>query len=879
MAGQTGAAPIDYQSPLGGGLLTDLLGRRTTQGQNTSTLNANMLSQLLQGQTTGSTGQTTSGTTTTSANIDPLQAVFASGMAGLTPESMAALISSIFQEGAQQVPSLVGAYANATGSRASRNSPLQLALGDLNRQLSTQAVQAMLNYNQQGQQNAGNAAAQIAANTRSTANTGTQQGTTQQANTQQTNQTQTGATQQQQQTRTAAGINPSSAGLLAGGGTLLNFLGKTPWGKQLLGLGGGAAAATPTIGTPAPMAGITGAVGSPAPSFGALSSPSPSAGFLPGAAPAGGIAQGIGAPVSGPSSVFGGAAPAVSIPSASMPAPAIPNFGGITDAVGAAAPIWGGGAGIGATDPLSGAVDYFGTGNFWGGNAADVFNIGSASSLGSNLPSVDWGIDYGGMTGGILGQGGTDFAAQFAAEDAAAAAGGGGFGDFFGGVGDFLGSAWDTLSGWFANGGFINPPLGDPSAPVAAKINAYRPGGYANGGLTGRVNSSLDAPGGNPSQFVPGGVARSTFTDLDLGMIVPGIVGFADGGQIATGGNVRGRPQMGAPIRRQQSQAINYEGYAPSAGVSGGGSSVPTSTTVANVAAAVPAAQAGGGQQAFVSAPGAPQQQAQAVYIDPAVQMMEQLRAQQEQQARITLAQQSQMGVNQMGGSGGVGEGASPGQNEADNAAAGIGPSGAAAAPPGTGQAVNMGLSMVGMPAPPMSINLALALLQAIVAQQHSAPVGTSGGVGNNAVSAGLDATGAVASPVGQGNPTGIDIGPVGSGIGIGDGTDGGVGTSSDAGSGDGSVGSGAGSSGTSGTGDSPGEGWKNGGRVRSYMTGGLVRGPGTGTSDSIRVPGREAGAKAVAYSDEEFVIPADVVRQLGANTFQSIIDAFHTPA
>lgn len=843
----TGATPIDYQSPLSGGLLQDLLGRQTTGSQNSNTLTANLMQQLMQAQTAGSTTQQQSGTTTTSANTDPLQAVFASGMAGMTPDVMKNLISSIFQEGAQGVPSLIGSYANATGSRATGNSGLQLALGDLNKNLSTQAMQAMLNYNQQGQQNAANAASQIAANTRATTNTGNQTGTQQQSNTQNTNQTQTGATQQQQQTQTRQSVNPSMAGLLGLGGTALNFLGKTPWGKQLLGQGG-TSAATPTIGTAAPMGGITGAVGSAAPSYGALTTPSPSAGYLATPASIGGGAPGasaFGGTGGGASSVFGGTQLA-------------PSVLGITNATGGIAPAWGGGSGIGSYDPLSGATDYFGTGNFWGGNNADVFDIGSTGSLGSNIPQADWGIDYSGMSGGILGQ---QFAADEAANTALLSGGGGGFSDAFSGIGGFLGDAWDTVSSWFANGGFVNPQRSNPTVPLANQINSYRPGGYANGGMVRTMESSLVGSPTDPVQFVPGGVARSTFNDLSLGMAVPGVDvvrGFADGGQISTGGSVRNRNNMGAPQRRQQSGAINYEGYAPSAANAGGGGSIPMSTTIANVAAGAAPVLAGGGQQAFIAPQSQQQQQtSQAMYVDPAIQMMEAMRAQQETAARIAIAQQGAIGGT-MGGSGGVGEGAAPTGNEADNASAGIGPSGAAAAPTGTSAAVSQGLSALGI-ASPLPIALQMMLLQQIVQQMHTAPLGIGSGPGNtdNDVvginsSVTLDALSPNSSPVGVGGDAGNNVGA----------------SSSDNASGDGSVGSGAGSSGTSGTGDSPGDGWKNGG---------LVRGPGTSTSDSIRVKSKEPGGKDIAYSDGEFVIPPDVVAHFGAGTFQSIIDGFHS--
>lgn len=54
----------------------------------------------------------------------------------------------------------------------------------------------------------------------------------------------------------------------------------------------------------------------------------------------------------------------------------------------------------------------------------------------------------------------------------------------------------------------------------------------------------------------------------------------------------------------------------------------------------------------------------------------------------------------------------------------------------------------------------------------------------------------------------------------------------------------------------------------RRYREGGQVRGPGTGTSDSI----------PAMLSDGEFVMPADTVRKVGARRLRDLIDATHTP-
>jgi hypothetical protein len=56
----------------------------------------------------------------------------------------------------------------------------------------------------------------------------------------------------------------------------------------------------------------------------------------------------------------------------------------------------------------------------------------------------------------------------------------------------------------------------------------------------------------------------------------------------------------------------------------------------------------------------------------------------------------------------------------------------------------------------------------------------------------------------------------------------------------------------------------------QGYAEGGVVQGPGTGTSDSI--PARVNDRAEVRLSDGEFIIPADVVKTLGAKTFDQII-------
>lgn len=136
----------------------------------------------------------------------PLEELFTSAMgaskAGV-PE-MQQLIASIFQEGATKVPELSHAFANATGSRTTGNASLALALGDLNRQLSSQAAQAVLTNQTNNRQIAANAGSGIAQATRG-------------ASTTQTNK---------------AGVNPLLLSLLGTGVNKLDKLGKLAWLKS-----------------------------------------------------------------------------------------------------------------------------------------------------------------------------------------------------------------------------------------------------------------------------------------------------------------------------------------------------------------------------------------------------------------------------------------------------------------------------------------------------------------------------------------------------------------------------------------------------------------------------------------------------------------------
>lgn len=91
-------------------------------------------------------------TQTSTANTAPLQGVYDRASAPMDSKVYADLIASIMQQGAQQVPTLTAALANATGSRSSTNSPLALALNQQNNQSAQAAAAAILaQQNQQAQ--------------------------------------------------------------------------------------------------------------------------------------------------------------------------------------------------------------------------------------------------------------------------------------------------------------------------------------------------------------------------------------------------------------------------------------------------------------------------------------------------------------------------------------------------------------------------------------------------------------------------------------------------------------------------------------------------------------------------------------------------------
>lgn len=769
------AEPIKDTSGGLGGIL-QLLGQQGSTRTSGNTLAQQIQSALTSGSTAGTTSGSSSATTTNTAELAPLIQAFTQASQGMSPEMLTQLISSIFTEGAQQVPALTQQFANSTGSRVSGNSGLNLALGDLNRTLSTQAVQALLNYNQGQSQTAANTAGQIAANTRQTQQTGQQQQQT--ANTTQQSQQQTGTTntQQNQQQATKSGVNPNQAALIGAGGTALNFLDKKGVFDSIFGRSSGGAG---TIGTAMPTTGaalptLTNGGG------GTLATPAPSQGFLQG--PVQSNPYGYSAPAATGGLTAGTSAPNFTVPSFS---PA-----GITSL-----------GGFGSTaDGLLGTAGNVGFGSL--PTSFDAFGTLGTDSLGSNLSFGANPYDYGGTAGGIT----------------SAVGGGNMFGGYDGGFSGMLGGIGDTFSG-----------LGDSLGGLLGSAGDWIGSFFANGGMIG-----------------------------------PQRLGYADGGMVQSAGlptRTRNVNYLGPRLERDRSSALNYDGYSTGAAV---GSSQPAggspSLGVGTQAALAPMATTPG--MTSITA-GSSNQQALDLFRESVARA----------QAASDLAA-LQRGT--AGGSGGVGEGGAPGQNEADNGQAGIGPSGIASAPPGTPGAVSTVAGIVGMPAPGLSAMLSfMAFMASQVNAANQAAAAAGGGSGIDAPDAApaavsddspdIGVTVSVPGLPGISTNTGGDAGGVG-----GVGASGGPGSGTDGGAGDSGVGGDSAGDGTSGSaGTSAGaDGWKNGG---------LVRGPGTGTSDSIPVKSREPGGKQISYSDGEYVIPADVVEAFGAQHFDNLVNAFHT--
>jgi len=70
----------------------------------------------------------------------------------------------------------------------------------------------------------------------------------------------------------------------------------------------------------------------------------------------------------------------------------------------------------------------------------------------------------------------------------------------------------------------------------------------------------------------------------------------------------------------------------------------------------------------------------------------------------------------------------------------------------------------------------------------------------------------------------------------------------------------------------------QHGDRQGAFKNGGMLHGPGTGTSDSIQAHNTDSG-QAVKLSNGEYIIPADVVATKGKEFFDNIVRKYHTPA
>lgn len=617
----TASQPISYESPLN--TLITLLGNKNVfTDTNTAQQTQQLLNQLLSTTTQGTQGTQSSGTTTNTADLGALRQAFQTAQAGMTPEALQALITSVFTEGSAKVPEIIGAYANATGSRATGNSASRLALDELNKNLSTQAVQALLQFNQGSQQTAANAASQIAANTRETQQTQQQQQQTAQTQQQQTNQTQTGTTNSQQTANQANTVKPNYTNLaIAGGGALLNNLLKNPNIARALGMGGAGgadAAGGLTMGAGgSPLSfGGTGAPGGitslSSPTF-ASSSPTLATSSLAGPTGLNNNFTGLGAaptqqqlvqsfmptqvaaPVAGLGSSLAGGASTLGNAGQGVAGFGSPTQIGTFDGSG----LMSAGSGINFGGIGAGNVDFLGAGADLGLGATG----GAASTLAGSNP---WGISTagsGGITDIMAGQTGgstlgfSDYLSQA----------GSGIGSFFGGIGDALGGAADWLGSFFADGGQVGRRRPVPGYADGGPVGGmgYRPAGndifqeslnrrlmeagllspvpvQMQQGTTPRIAGTADLPPVTPGAvagllpfllqqlLVPQsmqqlGQPRRGFADGGAigGIAAPGTVepfGMADGGTTSPG-VIRNRPNMGTIPVRPQTGAINFAGY------------------------------------------------------------------------------------------------------------------------------------------------------------------------------------------------------------------------------------------------------------------------------------------------------------------------------
>jgi hypothetical protein len=65
--------------------------------------------------------------------------------------------------------------------------------------------------------------------------------------------------------------------------------------------------------------------------------------------------------------------------------------------------------------------------------------------------------------------------------------------------------------------------------------------------------------------------------------------------------------------------------------------------------------------------------------------------------------------------------------------------------------------------------------------------------------------------------------------------------------------------------------------KAKKMRSGGLVRGPGTGTSDSVKAVNQDTG-DPIRLSNGEYVLPADTVRKVGKEALDSLVQETHTP-
>lgn len=554
----------------------------------------------------------------------------------------------------------------------------------------------------------------------------------------------------------------------------------------------------------------------------------------------------------------------------------------------------------------------------WGLNQFD--KMGGVKGVGNVLSGIGDSIsnwfnpvgDLGNYTFGGWDIGGQDLAANFGGEwGMSPEAMGGSYNDISGGmdfsgwadtagdwisdigssVGDFAGDAWDavgeaasgvwdTISGWFADGGMTGVPARsnvqgagpwngpfargfyDPlCSPVMRMMNTQpRRNGYANGGPVGggmiptRARAPMQvadraAMGQDPNMvmqqllmqsMMPQQVQAPPPSPMNfLRYLLPtsgfNIYQYADGGMTgnrrrypagggyADGGVVRNRNEMGGPVPVRGTAAVTRD---PNAMGPGGGS----------------------------------------LNSDALMQMMAEFQAQREQQRQLAeqdrvmrlqgIASEIDPDTMTIG---------TPEQNQA--IVEGLLSSVIGAVVPGSG----MVLSALGKPSLPT-------VMAKTIVQSITNPTGVTvgGGMGTGSIGDGIDlgtldgdgpgtgggpagAEGAVSTGVpDQGDVVGSDIGPA-DGIGVASDAD----ASSDAGD-SAPDGVGAGNSGAEGS---------------VYANGGMIRGPGTGTSDSIRATSRVPGEKGVKFSNGEIIIPRDSVEFYGPQFFTDLIMKSHGPA